>query len=172
VFVRLGVLLATAVACGGCSLAPQLAPTAAGCYAVQLDSFPVLFSAIPVTRPPTLVQLDPTYGGVIRVPVEWRAPQGVVTQFAELRLRRPSWRIADGEVVAHRVRPTPLPPDSLVVEFSGEGLPLTAMFGAEATGDWRGQAFVISVATPRGQPLVGLQLQRVSCGAAAMALSP
>ena len=170
--VRRRVPLAMLLALGACRVAPQLAPAAVGCYAVQLDSVPAAFRAVLVPPVPPLVQLDTAYGGQLLVPWAWLDVPGTQVRSARLGLHRPAWRIRDGVVVTDRAAPlTPLPPDSLVIGFGGPAASLTALLGAEPTGDWRGIAFVLSSATPQGRPMVPIRLQRTACGTTRMGVS-
>jgi hypothetical protein len=164
-------ILAGAALVQACSLAPQLAPTAAGCYAVQLDSVPAQFPAMLVPPAPDLIKLDTAFGGQVQVPRAWLEAQGLNIRSAALGLVRPDWRITNGLVVTDRSSPRPFPPDTLALVFGGGAATLTALLGAEPSGDWRGWAFALPSAKPLGQPLVPVWLQRMSCGRTPMALS-
>lgn len=155
----------------GCSIAPQLAPAAAGCYSVHLDSVPAQFHAMQVPPVPAVVRLDTAYGGQVQVPRAWFDAAGYRQRGAGLGLARPGWRIVDGVLANDRARPTPLPPDTLILHFSGPVSTLSMLMGAEPSGDWRGLAFTLTGATPYGQPMVPARLQRTACGPTPMALS-
>lgn len=154
-----------------CSIAPQLAPTAAGCYAVHLDAFPAQFQEMLVPPPPGLVQLDTTLGGQLRVPAAWLESDGIGVRRASLTLVRPGWSLRDGVLVNDRAVPAPLPPDSLILNFGGAAATLVAVMKADTSGHWNGLAFVLSSATPHGQPQVPVRLERTACGPTRMAVS-
>lgn len=122
----------------GCGIAPQLAPTAAGCYALQTDSVPDAFRAALVPPLPALVRLDTARGGHLQVPVEWLEAGGHRVRYAWLGLQRPMWELLEGEVVAARDVGRLLPPDSLVLAFGAYDLTLTALLAAQPSGDWAG----------------------------------
>ncbi|MCU0618817.1 MAG: hypothetical protein MUF40_02785 [Gemmatimonadaceae bacterium] len=165
-------LVCGALALTGCSIAPQLAPTAAGCYAVQLDSVPAQFAELLIPPAPEFVRLDTAHGGQVQVPRAWFEADGYRVRRASLELTRPGWRIANGLLVLERSRPLPLPADTLILNFGGGTASLTALVGAEPTGDWRGWAFALSSETPYGQPMVPVRLQRSTCGPTPMAITP
>ena len=168
---RIPLALTVAAGVSACSLAPQLSPRAVGCYAVQLDSFPAAFGQMLVPRPPEIVRLDTINGGQLEVPVAWLQEQGFRMRSAGLQLLRPDWRIQGSRVVLERARPRVLPPDSVVLQFSGGAGALTAALGADSTGGWRGWAFAVTSATPFGEPLVPIRLHRRECGAVPFGLS-
>jgi hypothetical protein len=170
---RSPLIVATLLALGGCSIAPQLTPSAAGCYAVQLDSFPESFRKALVPPPPTLVRLDTAFGGLVQVPAEWLEAGGYRQRGATLLQQRPLWTIREGQVVVEG-NPAPggiFPPDSLALRFSGPGESLTALLSAQPSGDWEGLGFVISSFTQHGQPVVPMRLRRSTCGTTRMAIS-
>ena len=168
---RVLVALACAVSVSACSLAPQLSPRALGCYAVELDSFPAVFRHMLVPPPPDLVRLDTINGGQLEVPTAWLEGQGLNTRSALLRQTRQGWRIQDGTVQLERVAFSLLPPDSLVLSFSGGVASLTAALGADSTGNWHGWAFSVNSASPRGEPLVPMRLLRRDCGRTPLGIS-
>jgi len=160
-----------AVSVAACTTAPQLSPRAVGCYAVQLDSFPAVFRQMLVPAPPALVRLDTINGGQLEVPVSWLEQQGMFMRRAGLQLMRPGWRIQGARVQLERVGPEALPPDSVVLSFSGGGGQMLASLGEDATGNWNGLAFALTSASPYGEPLVPIRLQRQDCGAVPLGLS-
>jgi len=168
---RIPVLLACGiVALSACSLQPRLAPQAMGCYGVTLDSFPAVFSTLQVPRPPELIQLDTAFSGVMYVPVTWLEAAGYRLRSAGLQQMRPETGIRDQRLITER-RVGALPPDSLVLTFSGPGPALTALIRADPSGDWFGLAYVLASETPEGLPFVPIQLRRQTCGSTRMAIS-
>ena len=163
--------LACAVSASACSIAPQLSPRAMGCYAVELDSFPAAFSQRLVPPPPDLVRLDTINGGQLEVPTPWLERQGLNARSAILRQTRPEWRIRNGQVQPEREAFSPLPPDSLVLIFSGRGASLTAALGADGNGQWKGWAFSSVNFTPNAEPLVPMRLLRRDCGLTPLGIS-
>ena len=154
----------------GCGFGPRLAPSAAGCYAVQIDSMPAALRALQVPPLPTYVQLDTANGGQLFVPVGWLEDQGYRLRSAHLQLFRPEWKIVNGMSVVDRSRSKPFPPDTLLLHFGGPVNALTLLLGAEPSGDWRGSAFNLVTATPRVEPMVPVRLQRSVCGATRMGM--
>ncbi len=159
------------LALSACSIAPQLTPSAAGCYAVQMDSVPEAFRKALVPPLPALVRLDTAFGGQVQVPAEWLEAGGDRVRYASLALQRPSREILEGQVVIARHPGDLFPPDSLALVFGGPGGPLTALLAAQPSGDWQGLAFVVSSFTQHGQPLVPMQLRRAECGSTRLAIS-
>jgi hypothetical protein len=147
-----------AVSVAACGIGPQLSPRALGCYAVAIDSFPDVYRRMLRIPPPAMVRLDTIYGGQIEVPASWGAQTGPTG--ASLRLMRPDFRIEGARVQLQRVSPSALPPDSLVLYIGG----MVASLGQNDAGDWTGFAFALTSATPYGEPLVPMRLQRTDCG--------
>lgn len=168
---RVLVALACAVGVSACSTAPQLSPRALGCHAVELDSFPAVFRHMLVPPPPDLVRLDTINGGQLEVPTSWLERQGLNTRSAILGQTRPAWRIQHGRVQQERAPFSLLPPDSLVLIFSGEGASLAAELGADRTGNWQGWAVSVTSASPSGEPLVAMRLLRRDCGLTPLGIS-
>lgn len=163
--------IAFAVSVSACSIAPQLSPRALGCYAVEMDSFPAAFRQMLVPLPPELVRLDTINGGQLEVPTAWLESQGLNMRSASLVQTRPAWRIQGGKVQLERVPFSLLPPDSLVLSFTGGAASLTALLGADALGNWQGWAFSVHSASPTGEPLVPIRLRRRDCGAVPLGIS-
>ena len=171
VHTRNSVLLAgSIVGLLACSLKPRLAPQAMGCYDVKLDSFPAVFGSMLVPRPPARIQFDTAFSGVMYVPVTWLEAAGYRIRSAGLQQMRPGAGIRGERLITER-RFGALPPDSLVLTFSGPGAALTALIRADPSGDWFGLAYVQSSATPEGLPFVPIQLRRQTCDSTRMAVS-
>jgi hypothetical protein len=88
--------LVASLTLAGCSVAPQLAPSAAGCYRVAMDSFPDAYAKALVPPPPELVRLDTAFGGQLAVPVAWLEAAGYRQRAARVGLGRAFWTIRDG----------------------------------------------------------------------------
>lgn len=155
---RTALAITCAAALTACSIAPQLSPRAMGCYAVQVDTLPEVYRRMLVPQPPPMVRLDTIYGGQLQVPESWAAQTGPYV--ARLGLMRPGWRIEGSRVQLQRVSPAALPPDSVVLNFGA----LTAPLGQDPSGNWTGWAFALTSATPFGEPLLPMRLQRRDCG--------
>ena len=168
---RLSLMLACSiVGLSACSLKPVLAPTAAGCYSVSLDSFPDVFSKMLVPRPPELIRLDSAFGGLLQVPAAWLEAAGFGMRGASLVLLRPPIVIRDMRLVTERGMGA-FPQDSLALTFGAGGPNLNALFRADASGDWFGLAYVVESPTREGLPIVPIQLRRQVCGPTRMAIS-
>lgn len=141
-----------------CSLAPQLGPRAVGCYAVQIDTLPDVYRRMLVPQPPAMVRLDSIHGGQLQVPEAWAGQTGPYA--ARLQLMRPGFRIEGSRVQLQSVGPGVLPPDSIVLNFGA----LTAPLAQDPSGDWTGWAFALTSATPYGEPILPMRLQRRDCG--------
>lgn len=74
---------------------------------------------------------------------------------------RPDFRIEGSRVQRLRVSPSALPPDSLVLYLGG----MVASLRQRDDGDWNGFTFALTSATPYGEPVVPMRLQRTDCGA-------
>ena len=168
---RVLVAFACAVSLAACSLAPQLSPRAVGCYSVELDSFPAVFRHMLAPAPPELVRLDTINGGQLEVPTAWLEQQGLNLRGAAVGLMRPGWRIEGGKVRLERVGPSLLPPDSVVITFSGGPGMLAASLGADSAGNWSGWAFAMEGAAQSGGPIVPMRLMRRACGAVPLGIS-
>lgn len=157
-------LALSVIACSGTPL--QLAPRAIGCYAVELDSFPEVFTRLRVERPPALIRMDTLNGASLHVPRDWAEWDGRAMRRARLGLMRPEITLRNGNFVKDRRPVWLLPPDSVVLDFNGVGAQLEAVLEQDAAGDWFGTAYVFSTATPDGHPLVPISLKRRECGTA------
>lgn len=151
--------ITVAVSVAACGIGPRLSPRALGCCAVAIDSFPGVYRCMLRIPPPAMVRLDTIYGGPIEVPAQWAAQTGPIV--ASLRLMRPDFRIEGSRVQLLRVSPSALPPDSLVLDIGG----MVASLGQDDVGDRTGFAFALTSATPYGEPLVPMRLQRTDRGA-------
>jgi hypothetical protein len=150
------------MACTGKPL--SLAPSAIGCYSVELDSFPASFRVAGVERPPDIIRLDTINGVFLGIPRVWEEWKGLETRRASVSVSRPEITIKGGLLVRERKPYGLLPPDSIVLTFAAMGAALTAHVEQHAGGDWFGTAFVHSSATPDGQPFLPVALRRRECG--------
>lgn len=165
------IVSASAAILMACSLAPQLSPRAAGCYAVHVDSVPAVLSRLLVPEPPQLVRLNTLNGGQLEVPTAWLQRQGLNMRSASLDLMRPGWRMHNGTVHVERVAPSLLPPDTLVLTFANGPNVFAAQFGADAVGNWSGWAFALVSGAPVDGSLMPARLVRHDCGTEPLGIS-
>lgn len=168
------ILLAGAfgVLAAGCSLTPQLAPSAVGCYRLIADTLPTAVRAELVPSLPDMVRLDTIHGGQLQVPVSWLESQGYQRRVALLGLLRPEVTLRDGIVVWEPRPGKPLPPDSLSLAFASAGAQrLTVLLAAQPTGNWHGTAFMATTQSRLGQESLPVQLQRSECGSTVLGVT-
>ncbi len=156
------ILASGLIACTGKPL--SLAPSAIGCYSVELDSFPASFRVAGVERPPDIIRLDTINGVFLGIPRVWEEWKGLAMRRASVSVSRPEITIKSGFLVRERKPYGLLPPDSIVLTFAAIGAALTAHIEQHASGDWFGTAFVHSSATPDGRPFLPVALRRRECG--------
>lgn len=136
-----------------------------------MDSLPASYRRNLVPELPEVIRLDAANGGEMHVPRRWLESQGLNVRQASLAFNRPGWRLKDGRVVLER-RTGWLPPDSLVLAFSGGGAALVAIIAPESADAWRGMAVMWpNPSVQQKQPLT-LRLTRSNgCGETPMGLS-
>jgi hypothetical protein len=169
--IRIACFSAMSLTASACNLKPRLAPEAVGCYAVAVDSFPDVYRRMLVPPPPPMVRLDTLMGPHVQVPRAWLEADRLGVRRSGLGLGRPYQTIRNGVVVNPEGRGSELPRDSIRISFGANGPSMTALLQADGHGNWSGMAYVLSAATPRGQPFVHLTLTRQDCPAIPMARS-
>ena len=167
------VFISSVVLASACTLEPQLAPTAMGCYRLDADAIPTLYQQDLIPSPPTFVRLDTALGGQAQVPAEWLEAGPYRTRYAQLVLVRPAVMLIDGVPVAQSKPNRQLPPDSLGLVFGqGNGMGrLVAYLARQSTGEWQGQAELQSPRAPGVTHSVPVRLSPTTCGSSRLAIS-
>lgn len=167
-------LFIAALAVSACRLEPQLAASAAGCYALQSAPIPDVYRWDMIPEPPAFIRLSPVNGGQVEVPVSWLEVEGLRVRQATLLLLRPAAQIVNGVPVAQSKVSRPLPPDTIGLQFSGGGdgrRGYVAWFAAQPSGEWIAQTALRRSRDQDVTDVVPMRLQPVACGGVPLGLS-
>lgn len=163
-------ILVSSAAVSACH-APQLSPTAEGCYAMQLDSLATAYPHPGVPQMPAMIALDTANRGQVHVPRGWLEADWPGERRVSLGLLRTNWQVVDGRVV-EEVRPfTPWPADTITLSVKEGIRGLGAVLGAVSPTEWRGWAWMGRRYDSDDPSLLRMRLRRAECGSQPLALS-
>lgn len=168
------VIVTSVVIASACTLEPQLAPTAIGCYRLEADTIPAVYQRDMIPSPPAFVRLDTAQGGQVQVPAEWFESGPYRQRYAQVVLSRPPVMLIEGVPVAQSKPLRQLPSDSIGLVFGNAnafGRQFMAFLAQQPTGEWHGQAELQSPHAQGVTHIVPVRLSPTSCGSERLAIT-